>query len=39
VALPDDQAWPGGGNETGGPAVFTDRGYAHVVVSRRGPGE
>ena len=29
---------PTGTNETGEPVVFTDRGYAHVVVSRRGMG-
>ena len=27
---------PTGTNETGSSAVFTDRGYNHVVVSRRG---
>jgi len=29
---------PTGSNETGSSAVFTDRGYNHVVVSRRGMG-
>jgi len=29
---------PAGNNETGSPPVFTDRGYAHVIVSRRGMG-
>src|ERR1039457_641640 len=29
---------PTGTNETGSSAVFTDRGYNHVVVSRRGMG-
>jgi putative CocE/NonD family hydrolase len=29
---------PTGSNETGSPPVFTDRGYAHVVVARRGMG-
>ena len=29
---------PTGTNETGSPPVFTDRGYAHVVVARRGMG-
>jgi putative CocE/NonD family hydrolase len=31
-------AAPTGTNETGSSAVFTDRGYNHVVVSRRGMG-
>ncbi len=29
---------PAGNNETGSPPVFTDRGYAHVIVTRRGMG-
>ena len=29
---------PTGSNETGSPPVFTDRGYAHVIVTRRGMG-
>jgi uncharacterized protein len=29
---------PTGTNEIGSPPVFTNRGYAHVVVSRRGVG-
>ncbi|HWL05931.1 MAG TPA: CocE/NonD family hydrolase [Xanthobacteraceae bacterium] len=29
---------PIGTNETGSPPVFTDRGYAHVIVARRGMG-
>jgi putative CocE/NonD family hydrolase len=29
---------PTGTNETGSPSVFTDRGYAHVVLARRGMG-
>jgi hypothetical protein len=29
---------PTGNNETGSPPVITDRGYAHVVVTRRGMG-
>jgi putative CocE/NonD family hydrolase len=29
---------PTGTNETGSPPVFTDRGYAHVIVARRGMG-
>jgi len=29
---------PSGNNETGSPPIFTDRGYAHVIVSRRGMG-
>jgi uncharacterized protein len=29
---------PTGTNETGSPPVFTDRGYAHIVVARRGMG-
>ncbi|WP_395665857.1 CocE/NonD family hydrolase [Methylocella sp.] len=29
---------PTGNNETGSPSVFTDRGYAHVIVTRRGMG-
>ena len=29
---------PAGNNEIGSPPVFTDRGYAEVVVSRRGMG-
>ncbi len=29
---------PSGNNETGSPPVFTDRGYAHVIVARRGMG-
>ncbi|MCU1322998.1 MAG: Acyl esterase [Acidobacteriaceae bacterium] len=29
---------PTGTNETGSPPVFTDRGYVHVVVARRGMG-
>ncbi|NGM88602.1 CocE/NonD family hydrolase [Parapusillimonas sp. SGNA-6] len=29
---------PTGTNETGSPTVFTDRGYAHVIVARRGMG-
>ncbi len=29
---------PTGTNETGSPPVFTNRGYAHVVVARRGVG-
>lgn len=29
---------PTGTNETGSPPVFTDRGYAHVVIARRGMG-
>ena len=29
---------PAGNNETGSPPVFTDRGYAHVLVARRGMG-
>ena len=29
---------PAGNNETGSPPVFTDRGYAHVIVARRGMG-
>ncbi|QFR33792.1 CocE/NonD family hydrolase [Ancylobacter sp. TS-1] len=29
---------PTGNNETGSPPVFTDRGYAHVIVARRGMG-
>jgi uncharacterized protein len=29
---------PTGTNETGSPPVFTDRGYAHVIIARRGMG-
>lgn len=29
---------PTGTNETGSPPVFTDRGYAHIIVARRGMG-
>jgi putative CocE/NonD family hydrolase len=29
---------PTGNNETGSPPVFTDRGYAHIIVTRRGMG-
>lgn len=29
---------PAGSNEVGSPPVFTDRGYAHVIVARRGMG-
>lgn len=29
---------PSGNNETGSPPVFTDRGYAQVIVTRRGMG-
>ncbi|MCX5495808.1 CocE/NonD family hydrolase [Kaistia dalseonensis] len=29
---------PTGNNETGSPPVFTDRGYAHIIVARRGMG-
>jgi uncharacterized protein len=29
---------PAGSNETGSPPVFTNRGYAHVIVTRRGMG-
>jgi predicted acyl esterase len=29
---------PAGNNEIGCPPVFTDRGYAHVIVTRRGMG-
>src|SRR5205807_9649670 len=29
---------PTGTNETGSPPVFTERGYAHVIVTRRGMG-
>nr|WP_286198839.1 CocE/NonD family hydrolase [Mesorhizobium sp. BR1-1-16] len=29
---------PTGNNETGSPPVFTDRGYAHILVARRGMG-
>lgn len=29
---------PTGTNETGSPPIFTDRGYAHVIVARRGMG-
>lgn len=29
---------PAGTNETGNPPTFTDRGYAHVIVTRRGMG-
>jgi predicted acyl esterase len=29
---------PTGSNEIGSPPIFTDRGYAHVVLSRRGMG-
>jgi putative CocE/NonD family hydrolase len=29
---------PAGNNETGSSPIFTDRGYAHVVVARRGMG-
>ncbi|WP_374545712.1 CocE/NonD family hydrolase [Rhodoblastus sp.] len=29
---------PTGNNEAGSPPVFTDRGYAHVIVTRRGMG-
>jgi len=29
---------PSGNNETGSPPIFTDRGYAHVIVTRRGMG-
>lgn len=29
---------PTGSNETGSPPVFTDRGYAHLIVERRGMG-
>ncbi|MEP9351100.1 CocE/NonD family hydrolase [Xanthobacter sp. KR7-225] len=29
---------PAGNNETGSPPIFTDRGYAHVIVTRRGMG-
>ena len=29
---------PTGNNETGSPPVFTDRGYAHLIVARRGMG-
>lgn len=29
---------PTGANEVGSPPVFTDRGYAHVIVERRGMG-
>ncbi|QNK02213.1 CocE/NonD family hydrolase [Dyella telluris] len=30
---------PAGTNEVGCPPVFTDRGYAHVIVTRRGMGQ
>ena len=29
---------PTGSNETGSPPIFTDRGYAHLIVTRRGMG-
>lgn len=29
---------PTGTNETGSPPVFTDRGYVHIIVARRGMG-
>lgn len=29
---------PAGNNETGSPPVFTNRGYAHLIVTRRGMG-
>ncbi len=29
---------PTGTNETGSPPVFTDRGYVHIIVTRRGMG-
>jgi putative CocE/NonD family hydrolase len=29
---------PTGTNETGSPPVFTDRGYIHIIVTRRGMG-
>lgn len=29
---------PAGNNETGSPPVFTDRGYVHIIVTRRGMG-
>lgn len=29
---------PTGSNETGSPPVFTDRGYVHIIVTRRGMG-
>ena len=29
---------PSGNNETGSPPIFTDRGYIHVIVTRRGMG-
>jgi len=29
---------PAGNNETGSPPVFADRGYAHLIVARRGMG-
>jgi uncharacterized protein len=29
---------PTGSNETGEPPIFTDRGYVHVIVARRGMG-
>lgn len=29
---------PSGNNETGSPPVFTDRGYVHVIATRRGMG-
>ncbi|SHE79387.1 hypothetical protein SAMN02745157_0950 [Kaistia soli DSM 19436] len=29
---------PTGSNEAGSPPVFTDRGYAHIIVARRGMG-
>jgi predicted acyl esterase len=29
---------PAGNNETGSPPIFTDRGYAHVIATRRGMG-
>lgn len=29
---------PTGNNETGEPPIFTDRGYVHVIVARRGMG-
>ncbi|WBK02194.1 CocE/NonD family hydrolase [Methylocystis parvus] len=29
---------PAGNNETGSPPVFTERGYVHVIVTRRGMG-
>ncbi|HWJ73306.1 MAG TPA: CocE/NonD family hydrolase [Kaistia sp.] len=29
---------PTGNNETGSPPIFADRGYAHIIVARRGMG-